>query len=296
VGSPPDDFSPGGQDWGFPPPNTDRHRETGYRLFREAIRKNCRYGGALRIDHVMRFFRLYWIPDTMRAADGAYVRDRHEDLVRILALESARQKVLIVGEDLGTVESAFRETLEEAGIFSYRLLYFEKHEDGKFKSADEYPKQALVSSTTHDLPTLAGFWTGEDIRARRAAETIDDAGEREQREAREREKQRLLDLMFAEGLLPEGYPRKAARLPEWTGELHHAAIGFLASTPSQLLAINQEDLTKETHQQNLPGTTWQYPNWGRKMRYTVEELTGEAAAGAFTQMFRVWLEKTGRAQ
>jgi 4-alpha-glucanotransferase len=194
------------------------------------------------------------------------------------------------------VEAAFREALEQAGIFSYRLLYFEKREDGEFKNSHEYPAQALVSSTTHDLPTLAGFWTGEDIRARRAAETIDDAGEREQWQAREREKQRLLDLMFAHGLLPAGYPREAARLPEWTGELHYAAVGFLASTPSQLLAINQEDLTKEAHQQNLPGTTWQYPNWGRKMRYTVEELTGDPLARAFTQMFRVWLEKTGRAQ
>ena len=296
VGSPPDDFSPSGQDWGFPPPNTDHHRENGYRLFREAIRKNCRHGGALRIDHVMRFFRLYWIPDTMDATAGAYVRDRHEDLVRILALESVRNKVLIVGEDLGTVESAFRDSLGAAGVFSYRLLYFEKHDNGDFKRAAEYPKQALVSSTTHDLPTLAGFWTGEDIRARRAAETIDEAGERDQWQARKREKQRLLNLMFDLGLLPSSYPRDTKSLPEWTGELHHAAVGFLASTPSQLLAINQEDLTKETHQQNLPGTTWQYGNWGRKMRYTVEELTGDPMARNFTAMFRVWLEKTGRAQ
>jgi 4-alpha-glucanotransferase len=244
----------------------------------------------------MRFFRLYWIPDGIDATAGAYVRDRYEDLVRILTLESVRQKVLIVGEDLGTVEAAVQKALAKSGIFSYRLLYFEKHEDGEFKLADEYPKQALVSSTTHDLPTLAGFWTGEDVRARRAAETIDDAGEREQWASREREKQRLLDLFFAHGLLPEHYPRDAPRLPEWTGELHQAAVGFLASTPSQLLAINQEDLTKETHQQNLPGTTWQYPNWGRKMRFSIEELTGNPLARDFTAMFRGWLEKAGRAQ
>jgi 4-alpha-glucanotransferase len=296
VGSPPDDFSPTGQDWGFPPPQTDYHRENGYRLFAEGIRKNCRHGGALRIDHVMRFFRLYWIPDGIDATAGAYVRDRYEDLVRILTLESVRQKVLIVGEDLGTVEAAVQKALAKSGIFSYRLLYFEKHENGEFKLADEYPKQALVSSTTHDLPTLGGFWTGEDIRARRTAGTIDEAGEREQWTSREREKQRLLDLLFAEGLLPEHCPRNATRLPEWTGELHYAAIGFLSSTPSQLLAINQEDLTKEIHQQNLPGTTWQYPNWGRKMRFSVEELKGDSLARDFTAMFRGWLERTGRAQ
>lgn len=296
VGSPPDDFSPSGQDWGFPPPNTDHHRETGYRLFTEGIRKNCRHGGALRIDHVMRFFRLYWIPDGVDATAGTYVRDRYADLVRILALESVRQKVLIVGEDLGTVEEAVQKTLARFGIFSYRLLYFEKNDAGEFKPAAAYPKQALVSSTTHDLPTLAGFWTGQDITARRAAGAIDSHGEQQQRQAREREKQRLLEVLFAHKLLPDYYPRQAIHLPEWTGELHHAAIGFLASTPSQLLAINQEDLTKEMHQQNLPGTTMQYPNWGRKMRFSVEELATDRQARDFTAMLRAWLEKTGRTQ
>src|SRR4029453_9280218 len=101
VGSPPDDFAPKGQDWAFPPPNSDRHFETGYRLFADSIRNNCRHGGALRLDHVMRFFRLYWIPDGSDAAHGAYVRDRHEDLIRILALESVRRKVIVVGGGAG---------------------------------------------------------------------------------------------------------------------------------------------------------------------------------------------------
>ena len=168
VGSPPDDFSPKGQDWGFPPPCSDAHRDDGYRLFTESIRKNCRYGGALRIDHVMRFFRLFWIPEGTDATAGAYVRENYEDLIRILALESVRQRVVIIGEDLGTVEPFVRETLDRFGILSYRLFYFEKRADKTFKTFAEYPERALVSSTTHDLPTLAGFWTGEDIEARRA--------------------------------------------------------------------------------------------------------------------------------
>ena len=198
VGSPPDDFSPKGQDWGFPPPNAARHREDGYRLFAESIRKNCRHGGALRIDHVMRLFRLYWIPDGCDATQGAYVRERSEDLVRILALESVRNQVVVVGEDLGTVEPAVRETLARFGILSYRLFYFEKNERGEFRRYDEYPRQALVSSTTHDLPTLAGFWVGADIEARRAA------GMHRRRDAiarrfddRAREKQKMLDVLFA---------------------------------------------------------------------------------------------------
>ena len=115
----------------------------------------------------MRLFRLYWIPDGSDATQGAYVRERTEDFVRVLALESVRNRVTIVGEDLGTVEPAMRETLARFGILSYRLFYFEKNEDGQFRARHEYPAQALVSSTTHDLPTLAGFWTGADIEARR---------------------------------------------------------------------------------------------------------------------------------
>ena len=294
VGSPPDDFSPKGQDWAFPPPNSARHREDGYRLFAESIRKNCRHGGALRIDHVMRLFRLFWIPDGVDATEGAYVRERNEDFVRILALESVRNRVVVVGEDLGTVEPSIRETLARFGILSYRLFYFEKNERGEFRRADEYPRQSLVSSTTHDLPTLAGFWIGADIAARRAAGIVDDEIERGQFAQRQVEKQKMLDVLFQLELVRKDLPRTAESYPELTGELHNAIVGFLAMTPSQLLAINQEDLTKEVHQQNLPGSTWQYPNWGRKMRFTIEQLRGDAATRGYTTMFHDWIERSGR--
>jgi 4-alpha-glucanotransferase len=294
VGSPPDDFSPQGQDWAFPPPNAAAHREDGYCLFAESIRKNCRHGGALRIDHVMRLFRLFWIPDGSDATHGAYVRERNHDFVRILALESVRNQVIVVGEDLGTVEPSIRETLAGFGMLSYRLFYFEKNERGEFRRSDEYPMQSLVSSTTHDLPTLAGFWVGADIEARLAAGIIDEPTCRAQFESRAREKQKMVDVLFHLKLLPETLPRSASAYPELTGELHNAIVGFLAVTPSQLLAINQEDLTKELHQQNLPGSTWQYPNWGRKMRFTVEQLRGDAETRGYTLMFRDWIERSGR--
>jgi 4-alpha-glucanotransferase len=295
VGSPPDDFAPKGQDWGFPPPCAEAHREDGYRLFTESIRKNCRHGGALRIDHAMRFFRLFWIPEGAEATAGAYVRENYEDLIRILALESVRQQVVIIGEDLGTVEPFVRETLDRFGILSYRLFYFEKRADGAFKTYSEYPAHALVSSTTHDLPTLAGFWTGEDIEARRRAGMFpDDAMYRRQVLERGVEKQKMLDLLHSLDLLPAYVPTSAALMPEMTGELHNAVIGFLALTPSQLLAVNQEDLTKEIAQQNLPATTWQYPNWSRKMKFTLEELRTEPVARDFVAMFRNWLVRSGR--
>jgi 4-alpha-glucanotransferase len=294
VGSPPDDFSPKGQDWAFPPPNSERHREDGYRLFAESIRKNCRHGGALRIDHVMRLFRLFWIPDGVEATEGAYVLERNHDFVRILALESVRNRVVVVGEDLGTVDPSIRETLAHFGILSYRLFYFEKNERGEFRPTDEYPRQSLVASTTHDLPTLAGFWVGADIAARRAAGIIDDEVRDAQLQQRRTEKQKMLDVLFQLELVSKDLPRSAEAYAELTGELHNAIVGFLAMTPSQLLAINQEDLTLEMDQQNLPGSTWQYPNWGRKMRFTIEQLRGDPGTLGFTTMFHDWIERSGR--
>jgi 4-alpha-glucanotransferase len=198
-----------------------------------------------------------------------------------------------VGEDLGTVTDEMRRTLAEFGVLSYRLFYFEKRRDGSFKSAQEYPHQALVSSTTHDLPTIAGFWMARDIEARRSAGLIDENGYRAQRADRDREKQRMLELLHAEKLLPADYPKVAAELPELDGTLHNAVIGFLAQTPSALLLLNQEDLTKETEQQNLPGSTAEYPNWRRKMKLKLEDLRGSASG--YAAMFRHHLEQTGRA-
>ena len=295
VGAPPDSFSPKGQDWAFPPPNSERHFENAYCLFAESIRKNSRHGGALRIDHVMRFFRLYWIPDGADATDGTYVQDRFEDLLRILALESVRGRLAaVVGEDLGTVPDYIREVLHRYGILSYRLLYFEQ-DGARFRRPDEYPREALASVTTHDLPTLAGFWLGRDIEARHSAGLLPEDVYHRMLDDRAREKQRILDVLSEMHLLPDWVPRNAGDLPELSGEVHNALVGFLSSTPSKLMVLNQEDLLKETEQQNLPGTTEQYPNWRRKMRCTIEELWISPDVQAFTRMFHDWLERTGRA-
>jgi 4-alpha-glucanotransferase len=253
VGSPPDDFSPQGQDWAFPPPNRNAHRNDGYELFAQSIRNNARHGGALRIDHVMRFFRLYWIPDGMPATRGAYVRDYASDLLGILALESVRGNFIVVGEDLGTVTGEVRQSLAETGILSYRLLWFERDGAGNFRRPEEYPAHAVVSTTTHDLPTLAGFSSGMDIEARRDTGLIDEEGYRFQSAARSDEVARLKAILLATGFTED-------------------PLGFLLSTPCILAAVNQEDLTGETRQQNLPGSTWQYPNWRRKMKIPVEEF------------------------
>ncbi len=294
VGAPPDDFSPDGQDWAFPPPNTLAHQENGYRLYRESIRKIVRTGGALRLDHVMRLFRLFWIPDGYSAADGIYVRDHATDLMRILALESVRSQNIIIGEDLGTVTDEIRDMLARFRILSYRLFYFEKNHGTKaFLGSLEYPHQALVASSTHDLATLAGFWTYRDIEARRSAGLVDEGGYQHQKEERRQERQRMLDVLHQESLLPGSYTRNADDIGQLDGDLHSATVAFLAQVPSALLLLNQEDFTKETEQQNLPGSTAQYPNWQRKMKLSLEDLPSPAGR-PFAEMFRHHLARTGR--
>jgi 4-alpha-glucanotransferase len=295
VGAPPDAFSQQGQDWGFPPPDMEKYRETGYDLLIKEIQKNCAFGGALRIDHVMRFFHLYCIPEAEPPNKGAYVSQPFEDLLRIIALESVRNQVVVVGEDLGTVAPYIRKRLTEANILSYRLLYFEKDNQQGFILPEDYPELALVTVTTHDLPTLAGFWTQRDIEIRKEAGILNNHQALIEATAeRAVDKKNLLMLLQKLGLLPEHCSTDVNAYPEITGELHNAVVGFLSMTPAKLFVLNQADLFKETDQQNLPGTTSEYPNWSLKMKYTLEQLRSDPEAKAFSGMFRNWIQKSGR--
>ena len=241
----------------------------------------------------MRLFRLFWIPDGVDATEGAYVRERSDDLVRILALESVRNQVVVVGEDLGTVEPSMRETLARFGILSYRLFYFEKNEPANSVAATSIRGRRWSLPPRTICPRWPAFgWAPTSPRAAPPASSTMKcsarSGTRARREAED------AGRAVPAGAASRDLPRSAEAYPELTGELHNAIVGFLAMTPSQLLAINQEDLTKEVHQQNLPGTTWQYPNWGRKMRFTIEQLRGDSTTRGYTTMFHHWIERSGR--
>lgn len=262
VGSPPDGFSPEGQDWAFPPPSPTYAGEDGYASFRDLIRANAQSGGALRFDHVMRFFRLYWIPGQLSARQGAYVRNDAAALLRIIALESVRQQFLVIGEDLGTVTPFMRELLDQFGILGYRLFIFER--DGQqFRPPEDYPLLAAASVTTHDLPTLSGFLTGADIEARRAAGLLPDelSYGRQWQERREALAQLRVALQLEESSALPGGDLLVKRV-----------FHFLSSAKSAVFILNQEEITGEEHQQNLPGSTAEYPNWRRKMRVPLESL------------------------
>lgn len=275
IGCPPDDFSLMGQDWGLPPWIPERLRDQAYAPFIAMLRANMRGAGALRLDHVMGLMRLYWAPPGEDARSGAYLNYPMSDLLGILALESQRNLCLIVGEDLGTVPDAIRGALYELGVLSYRLFYFERHwgqeNHSAFKMPHEYPQQALVAGSTHDLPTLAGYWQGADIelRTQLGLYPTDDQRTR-QIEERVQDRVRLLGTLAQAGLLPEGMSTDPAQVPEMTPALLRAIQQFLARTPSKLLMLQAEDLLNQRDQANLPGTVEQHPNWQRKLRLDIE--------------------------
>ena len=167
IGAPPDPFSPTGQVWDLPPPDPNVMIATACAGFRELLAANMRHAGALRIDHVMGLSRLFWVPGGATAAAGAYVRYPFDALLGTLALASARARCLVVGEDLGTVPDGLRERLADAAVLSYRVLWFERDGDA-FIAPSQWPAQAAACVSTHDLPTIAGWWTGADIDEREA--------------------------------------------------------------------------------------------------------------------------------
>ena len=272
IGAPPDDFNLNGQDWGLPPLVPERLRDAAYAPFIATLRHNMRHAGALRIDHVMGLMRLYWVPPGGTPADGTYVSYPLDDLLGILALESQRNRCLVIGEDLGTVPDQVRQALRPLGVLSYRLLYFAREADGAFLRPADYPAQALVAASTHDLPTLRGYWQGHDLDVRRALDLFPSQEVREQQiVARARDRARLLMALEREGLLPPGLSVHPVAVPDMTPELAAAIHVLVARTPAKVMMIQPEDVLGQVEQANLPGTTDQHPNWRRKLPLNLEE-------------------------
>jgi 4-alpha-glucanotransferase len=243
----------------------------------------------------MRFFRLFWIIAGQPAKNGTYVEYSYHDLLKILALESERAKTLIIGEDLGTVPPQVREVLARLRIFSYRLFYFERDEHGGFKDGESYPELALASIGTHDLPTLAGFWTGEDLHLRKSLGLFPSESQfQTAKQNREQEKKKILQRLVISGFLSEHLANSPEISTELTVDLHSAIIGFILSTSAKLVLLTQEDLFRDVRQQNMPGTVSEYPNWSTKMSYSLEELGQDPEVERCVEVFRYWISTTGR--
>jgi 4-alpha-glucanotransferase len=262
IGAPPDEYNTQGQNWGLRPLIPWKLGNAAYEPFIQTIRATLRHAGGLRIDHVMGLFRLFWIPEGKSPQDGAYVRYAEEELLAILALESDRAKAYIVGEDLGTVEENFRKQLKNSCVLSYRLMWFENVPPARF------PKQALAAVTTHDLPTIAGLWTGSDLRAQREL-----------------------------GLSPneEGMNQIRGRLSAMLGVSEEASVEevirrtyeLLGQAPSKIVSATLEDALAVEERPNMPGTTSeQRPNWSLALPKSQEELEQHDLAREIAQALK----------
>jgi (1->4)-alpha-D-glucan 1-alpha-D-glucosylmutase len=295
TGAPPDAYNTAGQDWGLPPPIPQRLHDAAYAPFVATLRRNMRAAGALRIDHVMGLLRLYWVPAGSTADAGAYVRYPFEDLLGILALESQRNRCMVIGEDLGTVPDEVRAGLRRTAILSSRPLYFQRGAAGEFVPPSAYPRAAAVSVGTHDLPTLRGFWVGADIEARAALSLFASPAEREAQErARTRERAMLLRALQDQGLLPQDVDPERATLGEWFPSIAPAVQRFLARTPAQIQLVAMEDVFGQREQVNLPGTVDELPNWRRKLARDVEDWPDDPSFRALADALRA--ERGGAAE
>ena len=271
VGAPPDQLALKGQDWGIPPQDPNVLQAEGYLPFRGLIAANMRHFGALRLDHIMALYRQWWVPVGRDASDGGYVHYPLDDLMSVLALESERHSCLVVGEDLGTVPPEVRREMDARTVYSYRVLLFEKGWDGRFFQPDEYPRRAIATVTTHDLPTFAGYWSGNDIELReRLALYPSEALRLQVADERSNDRRSLLAALESAGLAPP------AQEGEQAGDaLCHAIHVYLARSASALVALQVEDLVGMTEPVNVPGTSHEYPNWQRKMTCTLAEILGD---------------------
>jgi 4-alpha-glucanotransferase len=236
----------------------------------------------------MSLSRLYWIPAGKAARSGAYVAYPFDDLLRIVALESRRQRCAVIGEDLGTVPPGFRERMQAANVLSYRVVVFERRGGGAFVPPAEYPPLAAASAATHDIATLKGFWLGTDIAWRRRLDLYPDkASEETEITERARDRRLLLDALAAEGLLPAERQREFLApdgTPRYAQELGDAILVYLARSRACLTLVQLEDILGEEEQANLPGTTDSHPNWRRRLSHTLEETIGPDELGRVARL------------
>lgn len=266
VGAPPDMLGPDGQDWGITTFSPRGLIRSGFQDFLATIRAALRHAGGIRIDHAMGLRRLWVVPWGCKSSEGAYLACPEADLMRLLALEAWRHKAVVVGEDLGTVPPGFRGAMDKRTMLGMRVLWFERTRRGGFTPPQHYSRHAAAMTSTHDLPTVAGWWRGRDIdwtwRIGRTSRFPNDAAERDDRAE---ERARLWRAFHRAGVAGQHAPP-----PEQPAAAVDAAIDYIGRTPSNLAIIPVEDLLGLDEQPNLPGTTTEHPNWRRRLPVAAE--------------------------
>jgi 4-alpha-glucanotransferase len=263
VGAPPDRYNREGQSWGITAFSPRGLRNSGFSAFIDMLRHALRSAGGVRIDHIMGLARLWVIPDGFGAAQGAYLKMPVEDLMRLVVLESQRHQAVIVGEDLGTLPPGFQDLLDRAGIAGQRVMWFER-QGKEFSPPSEWTSTAVAMTTTHDLPTVAGWWRGTDIKWRERA-----GKDGETREQRAEDRGALWAAFQASGATETPQPADkdgdAATL---------AACAHLGRSAATLALLPVEDMVSAVEQPNLPGADDVHPNWRRRLRGDMNTLFG----------------------
>jgi 4-alpha-glucanotransferase len=253
VGAPPDPLQTLGQNWGLAGFNAAGLQTRFFEPFRDMLRASMRHAGAIRLDHVLGLRRLYLVPHGFPARDGAYVQMPLEALVAVIAQESVTHHCVVIGEDLGTVPDGFREQMADWGIWSYKVMMFERDDHGSFQGIDYYPANALITFNTHDLSTYAGWRSFSDLKLKRSLGI--DPGESD--DAR----------WQALAMLDEVLRHHAIDRHDL-----YAVVGFLARTRSRLLAVSLEDLLGVIDQPNIPGTVNEHPNWRQRLPVALDAI------------------------
>lgn len=272
VGAPPDFYNQHGQDWSQPPLRPDALAESGYAPLRDMVRTVLRHAGALRVDHIIGFFRLWWIPSGASPSEGTYVRYDHDAMIGVLALEAHRAGAVVIGEDLGTVEPWVREYLERRGVLGTSVLWFETTDDGAPRPPEDYRRLVLATVTTHDLPPTAGYLAEEHVDLRNRLGLLTEPVAQVRLEARI-QRERMLAALASRGLLPDDPTER---------QIVEALHAYVAHTPAALIGVSLADAVGERRTQNQPGTDTEYPNWkipladGGERCVLVEELPGNA--------------------
>lgn len=286
AGCPPDLRNPMGQDWGVCPFDPRKLRAAAYGPYIELLRATMRDAGMLRIDHAFQLARLFWVPLGHTAREGGYVRYPVDDLMGILALESQRQRCVVLAEDLGTFPEGFPERMAAAEALSFRVLHREREGDRRYRPPAAYPRLAAVTAGTHDQATVAGFWIGRDIAVRTALNLYPTPAAAEEAKAlRVVDRERLIEALQQFGGLgddaaiedADGRPTQAVVL---------AVHRFLAHTPARLVLVQLGDVMGHEDQINLPGTTVEYPNWRQRGRIAIEDMESDPWMTALAEMFR----------
>jgi 4-alpha-glucanotransferase len=263
VGAPPDVFFTNGQNWDFAPLHPERIREQGYKYVIDYLRFQMHSADMLRIDHVMGFHRLFWIPPGFSGLDGAYVHYRSDEWLAILCLESHRNRTRIIGENLGIVPPEVNESMQRHGLGSMYVMQFEQREAAK-EALRTPPSSVVASVNTHDTPTFAAHWAGADLKQRLEIKILDKTDVKRELARRQKLKSALLNFLVKQGCLRKGSEDAESVLA--------ASLRWLAGSPAETLLVNFEDLWGELQPQNVPGTTRECKNWRRKTALSVEEI------------------------